>query len=271
MKPTAPKSSAAIVRVPMPVPFETPSSWITRFALTQGAKLSEIISFLDLKGSDDMDMSFSQLNLAMLSKKVGANLTNLHIAQRILSNIQRIDPHGRKFMLQDAGSGQFRYCSKCFSEQVAYHVPIHWRISTWRHCPLHNCLMDTGCPHCGAITQLPADLICAGPKRKGVAYLNRCVRCDKSLTALGICKIPTDGPGSIALTDLCLLKNGRATLAALYFGHLIIGDDRKRQGLHALLTLYNKGLLPRSQKWLDPKVVRERMAKRQASPDSVNS
>ena len=222
--------------------------------------MDKVLSHFRLPRAGDLDLQFAQAAPKLINDNWGADLKNLRVSLRILDNVRRLDPDGGMFMLRDVGKGQFRYCPACLKQQQIAHVPIHWRVSVCRVCPVHHCLMETGCPHCESPTVLPYSMIDAGPQRQGLASLSRCKQCGKSLAAVKPCHPSTKGQGAVSMSHHWVLQNGTATLAALYFGYVLLGNEQKRQGLQSLLTLYRNGLLPRDQMWLDPRIVRARAA-----------
>jgi hypothetical protein len=247
----------ALVGVPPAQLLEAPSSWLTRVALQQGADLQEVRDYLGWPPSGNVDMQFLDLDLQQLRSRVGVSLQRLGDARRVLSNIQHVDPEGNRLLFKEAGHGQFRYCPACLKAQTVTYVPIHWRVVTWRFCPEHSCLLDTGCPHCSAPTLLPVSLIEAGPGRQGVAYIRDCARCGQSLAAREPCPLRKSGPGALAHADLCLLENGRASLAALYEGRVGVVGSERSQGIRRLRFYVMRGLVPNSSKWLEPGYVRQ--------------
>jgi TniQ len=246
----------ALVGVPPPLLLEAPSSWLSRVALQQGAELREVREYLGWPASGSVDMQFLHLGMKQLQDRVGTSLERFDCTRRVLSNIHRIDPDGNRLLFKDAGHGQFRYCPACLKAQPVPHVPIHWRVVTWRYCPEHECLLNTACPHCAAPTLLPVDLINAGPRGKGVAYLRDCARCGHSLAAQEPCELRRSGPGALSHADLCLLENGRATLAALHTGRVGTVTSDRMLGLQRLMFFVKRGLVPNAAAWLEPRGVR---------------
>lgn len=267
-----PKTPPALVRVPAPEFLEAPSSWLARLALYQGTPIRSLLSHLQLPLSGNLDLQFASACHRTIADRAGVSLKPLQVTLQVLRNLKFVDPNGQRFLLKEGGVGQFRYCPLCFKEQTTPHVPIHWRIRTWRFCPLHHCLMETGCSKCGAATVLPASFVSGGPAGEGVAYLKDCVRCGKSLAAVEPCPVRRTGPGAVPDGDWCLLKNGRAVLAALVSGNVQTKANERNRGLGHLVLLDKRGLLPRREGWLAPEQMRQRLraaaAKVKASPDA---
>ena len=62
------------------------------------------------------------------------------------------------------------FCPECLEQNGAYLRP--WRLSFWTVCPLHQRLLQDGCPNCGVVIQ---------PHRHGFD-LRMCWNCNRSLT-----------------------------------------------------------------------------------------
>lgn len=253
------QSTPLLVRVPAPEFLEAPSSWLARLALHQGTPMRSLLSHLQLPLSGNLDLQFAAACHRTISNRVGVSLAPIQTSMKVLRNLKSVDPDGRRFLLREYGVGQFRYCPLCFKEQVTPHVPIHWRVRTWRFCPTHHCLMETGCATCGAATVLPASFVLGGPGGEGVAYLKDCVRCGKGLAAAEPCQLRKTGPGAVPEGDWCLLKNGRAVLAALASGNVHTKANERNRGLAYLVKLDKRGLLPRREAWLAPEQMRQRL------------
>ena len=251
-----------MVRATHPMLLEAPSSWLSRLALTQGAEIGEVLSHLKLHRRGDIDLVFATQPLAELMRVIGADFDQLAPAVRILRNIAAIDPEGRKFLWRSKGAAQFFYCPHCLKSQATSHIPIHWRVRTWRHCPIHQCLLETGCPHCQAATVLPQNMLMSGPKRQGVAFLKHCGRCDKALTGRDPFCLRTHGQWALSAFDWCLLQNGRAALASLYTGDFYVHGSELNEGLQGLMSFQRRGLLPSKLDWLATDLLRRRLATR---------
>ncbi|MBI5924671.1 MAG: TniQ family protein [Aquabacterium sp.] len=250
-----------MVRVPSPQFMEAPSSWLSRIALMQGASLRELLYHLSLPTSGDLDFKMAKLGMAHLQSKLGDTIAAMAAPLHVLQNLRRIDPHGDQLILNAQGIGQFSYCTLCLREQHTPYIPIHWRISTWRYCPLHMCLMETGCPHCGARSALPVSLLHAGPKGNGVAFLRNCTRCDKPLWDRKVLYLKEHGRWFISEFERYQFKNGRAALATLYSGKFFIQDSKFNHGLKGLLNFHRRGLLPSSRPWMQSHVFEQRMTR----------
>jgi hypothetical protein len=228
------EATAALVRVPVPMLLEAPSSWLSRVALHQGATFDELCAYLGLSTSPCVDLAFLDLDLARLQAIVNVPIDGLQEALRVLRSIEAIDTRGKHFLLRDRSADWFRYCPHCLREQREAFVPIHWRVSSWRYCFEHSCLMVSGCAHCGAATSLPLSMINAGPQSGGIAYLSQCARCGRALSQREALKISQGDSAAMGANTWCLLRNGRATLAALYsataYGRLG-GPDLGLQGV----------------------------------------
>jgi hypothetical protein len=203
--------------LPAPFQFESPSSWLTRAALTQGVSPAELGRYL---GYGNMEKFELNVNKQLIQKIVSkSNLVPVHFEfMRVMfANLCFVDEHGRNLLLfSDAVTARYRYCAVCLHEQSVKHFPVHWRFKTWRYCPLHACLMEDYCRRCGSPIILPTDLVNAGPEKEGVAYLHQCLRCGKSL-----CSHWSKAKGELyrlplSTKEKTLLSLGRAVLSGLY-------------------------------------------------------
>jgi hypothetical protein len=140
---------------------------------------------------------------------------------------------------------------------------VHCRFATWRFCPLHRCLLEDICPHCKAFVTLPFNMLYAGPKKSGVAYLAHCRMCGGRLSSL-----PSVGLDSLPLTewDWVLLNNGRAVLAALLYGVVRVDGERELP-ISGLRRLAKKGVLPLWADWMNADMARKTVAGLKIGPD----
>lgn len=235
--------------VPPPQLLEAPLSWLSRVALMQGTRLRELLQFLGL------DPAVTELELAVLkgaprARAFGRHLNVLSHSLQILANIGRIDPQGRVFLLREGKRASFRFCPTCYGEQREPHVPVEWRVSSWRYCPLHRCLLLSACHQCGSAGTLPSEMRSAGGKRRGIAYLRSCQACGANLADAKADALDIEGPGLTA-TERCLLKNGRASLAAFYSGKCFMAPASRDEGIRGIYRLERQGLIPTNRWWLD--------------------
>jgi TniQ len=237
-------SRQMLVCVPQPEPFESPTSWLSRMALNQGVTVWEVLAYLKIKIDGDVDIEFALKVDEKIAQMCGLQLSSFSFMKHMFTQLSTIDADGSIFLLSYQNRARYRFCSRCLSEQQTPHVPLHWRFKAWRWCPLHNCLLSDLCPHCKSVLKMPQNLMDAGPQAKGVAYLSRCTRCNKSLTSKSK---KTRFPGrerSLKLIDHRLLSNGRALLAAIYRGEFCLGESPHKYPLSQVCELAKNGQLP---------------------------
>ena len=82
--------------------------------------------------------------------------------------------------------------------------------------------MEDRCLHCGSNITLSADMFYSGPKRKGVAFLDRCLKCEEKLSSHWK-KVQGLTDGDLLDSDTKYRLNvGRFVLSALYHGHFFM-------------------------------------------------
>lgn len=230
-----------LVAVPRPELLESPSSWITRFALTQGTEVAELASFLNLTLEGDFDLSFSGGGHRRLGVRCGVGPEDFLLMEMMFGRLQKIDKTGHIYLLSQDGFPQYRYCPACLSGQTTNYFPLHWRFKAWRLCPLHDVLLHDRCPHCEAVVVLPNDQICGGRGRRGIASIGDCFVCGKSLYLNRPQNRFEASRGQITPKERLLYSNGRALLAALYTGCVRIGEEMAARNLRSLNALVQAG------------------------------
>jgi len=243
-----PGRSDALVRVPMPMLLEAPSSWLSRTALSQGIGLPALLAHLDLPPAAKLDLNFGSVNLAQLGRAVGMDLRRLEAPQLILRRIASLRRSGVGLLVENPAAGGFRFCPLCWRAQTAYYVPIHWRVVSWIYCPQHMCLMVNRCPRCDQPPACAISFITAGPKGKGIAGAYTCAHCGGALDAEPI--VLMGGGTELTDFDWLQLQNGRAVLAALLVGDVYLNDATTAESIRGLISLFKMGLIPRSNEAL---------------------
>lgn len=233
-----------LIGVPSPHGFESPSSWISRAALSQGVRVGELLHYFGVARVGDFDMGLSQKKAQVIADTCGISIIHFDFSLKMFSTLRSIDRTGRNFLLPfDERYGRYRYCPGCLHHQRVKHFPLHWRFKTWRFCPIHQCLMEDRCLHCGSNIILSADMFHSGPQKKGIAFLDRCLRCEK--------KLSTHWEKVQGLTAEDLLDDeamhqllvGRFVLSALYHGHFFMkkSDRITKRKLSEILGLMHFG------------------------------
>jgi TniQ len=234
----------ALVCVSMPEPYESPASWLSRTALNQGVSIEQILAYLGLKIEGDIDIEFALKVDEKTAQLCGLPVSSFSFMKHMFSQVSKIDEEGIIFLLTEGSFARYRYCAHCLKEQHTPHFPLHWRFKAWQWCPVHDCLLNDCCPHCYSVLILPQNLINAGPRAKGVAYLSRCHSCDKALTIIKSSGLFSKYMKSLKPSDQLLLSNGRALLAALFYGEFRLGKLPNKYPLSQLRDLAKNGQLP---------------------------
>lgn len=213
-----------LVGLPHAQPFESPSSWITRAALTQGVAPRELLLFMgftaDQVRSTDPDLLLtSKAGLAAL--KQAGPVARMVVAERVFTTLLTIDPDAKALLREGKTQARFRFCPMCLREQRQPHLEVHCRFSPWRFCPLHYCLMEDFCAHCSMPLVLPFDMVRAGKSGSSIASLADCQRCGGKL----------DRVQPVSLNQMELdpyerlrVQNGRSFLAGLYYNKVMLKD-----------------------------------------------
>lgn len=202
--------------VPLPSRFEAPSSWLSRLTLSQGCSLKELRGFLGLGRSADLDAALTGAALARVRYQCALRPSAFAIAERVMMGHRRVRLGSRALLRDSKGTPRFRYCPGCLKERSASTLDIHWRFVDWRHCPLHQCLMEERCWNCDAPVLYPRDMACAPAGREGHASQRRCLQCSADLAQATPCRIELPLSDRVSRMEACWLMNGRALLAALH-------------------------------------------------------
>lgn len=209
-----------LVGLPAMEAFESLASWIARAALSQGVRASELIQFLGLHNAKDVDLSLSEQSVKAIEDRSYLPGSSFLFARHIFANLMRIDPEGTQFLLFHDRRPQYRYCPVCLDQAQTKHFMVHWRFRAWRYCPLHNCLMETSCRKCNSPVLLPVDMLTAGRQGEGIAYLDTCMSCGNKLSKHWKSVLGAINTTTTSEWERMQLSNGRAVLAALYFGNV---------------------------------------------------
>lgn len=254
------KYSQELVGTPAIELLESPSSWLCRLALSQGATMRELTSYLKLPPvrNLDLDLVFTQINARRLAIACGQDRRSITLTQLMMKRLRRIDLHGREYLLFENKKPRYRFCPQCLYEQRTKHYPLHWRFKAWRCCWIHNCLLSSECPHCLSPIRLPVDMLYAGPEKAGIASLAFCLVCGGSLTTGRESSIGTLCDETLTPFELTLLKNGRALLASLFTNEVWFSELKLKLGKAAIRRIEKQGLLPHDHFKLDDFEMRRR-------------
>ena len=94
--------------------FESPASWLSRIALSQGVKLRELLCLLPLS-SPDVDLEFIRPEVVDALKSLGVDTARLRVANRIITNLSGARLDARRFLLYAGDEPRYRFCPVCLS------------------------------------------------------------------------------------------------------------------------------------------------------------
>lgn len=249
-----------LFNVPVPGYYESASCWLSRLALSQGVTLQELLRYFGWTAGGDIDRRLRGYSLSALRVVCGLPDRALSIHDRIMNGYESLGEVGIRYLMEtQKGRPRFRFCPLCFSQMRTPYFPIHWRFVTWRWCPDHDCLLEDRCPHCAAEISFPTNIADSVAGQMGYGFLNHCLSCGASLSEVEPCFLSVNGIRRISDLEAMSLRNGRALLAALYYGRFkIIGEPN---WLHPkkFRILEKRGVLPVRADWLTPDSVRTRV------------
>ncbi len=230
--------------VPSPIEMESPSSWLTRAALSQGVSPNEFCKFLGIKRGSDIDLCMTREIIRNISSKCDIDPRAFSFSRHMFTGLMSFDRKGARFLLFGKGVARYRYCPVCLKEQATKHFPVHWRFNAWRHCPLHHCMMESRCRTCGLFVELPAHLMEAGPDQGGIAYLHHCFGCGEPLNKHWKKVDGILNKHILIMGERVALDQGRAVLAAIYQRRLYYAGLSQRYRMKALVGLAKSGAIP---------------------------
>lgn len=206
--------------VPAPYGFESPTSWLSRAALSQGVRARDLLKHFGVEHVGDFDLGISERKASMIAETCGIPVSNFSFSLKMFSALKSIDREGKVFLIPfDGKSSKYRYCPGCLHHQRVKHIPVHWRFKCWRFCPIHQCLMEDRCLHCGLEINLPANMFYSGPKKEGIPFLSYCQGCEKKLSSHWKIVRGLTSPEIITNLESEQLNAGRAVLSAFYHGY----------------------------------------------------
>jgi TniQ len=245
------KTGDLLYSVPPPIALESPASWMTRAALSQGASLREFCRFLKLNHRRDIDLCFTREVIRNVALKCGFDPRSFDFGRHMFTGLMSFDRRGDRFLLFGKSGARYRYCPVCLNEQEIKHFPVHWRFKAWRYCPTHDCLMEDRCRSCGIHIELPTHLMDAGPDQAGVAFLHQCPACAKILSSHWKKVNRILDKGVLEFDERRALHHGRAVLATIYQRHLYYTGIEKQYRMKALIGLAKAGSIPHENFYLD--------------------
>lgn len=264
--------SQQLVGLPKVLPAESPASWLTRAALSQGVAIGELLKFAGIANVDDIDLAFLGARFRDLANLFGFDKTLFHDARQIVGSLTKLYPKGGRFLLKTpSGRPRYRVCPRCAATQKTPYFAIHCRFAVWRFCPDHRCMMEDACWNCEATIDLPGSLAGGGPMQGRCAYLSQCLKCGRPFfrgAALSLEALAS----SLTEFEFHELMNGRAALAALYQRRVMLAAGIA--GRFSSLREYERlGILGTRKQAPTADALRARDAARIASlsPDATDS
>ena len=239
-----------LVAVPNIQLSESPASWLSRVALSQHVSISQLFQRWGIDSRRDIDFAFSKRSIQEMANRLTEADGDFHIAESMLARLRTIDPRGERFLLRQNGNARYRFCPQCMAENPTKYFRLEWRFDCWLWCPLHNCYLESKCPHCNSMVTLPVDMQRGGHERSGIDTLERCFQCGRLLTAHWRSRVQTVDRRRLSSLDICLLNNGRAVLAALFHGHVGMLESTCQYSLEHLEKLDMRGIIPHN--WEPP-------------------
>lgn len=238
--------SSKLIGVPKIQAFESPASWLSRAALSQGATPKEFWEMLEIPDRVDPDLLFDYLEPVDVAEPCGLEASDFEFARRMFTNLTSIDETGEIFLKRSGKRPVYRYCAACLHFSRVKHFMVHWRFEAWRHCPLHQCLMDDRCLNCFAGIVLPTDMLVGGPQQEGIATLGKCMRCGHPLSSHWKAILNELNRVQLNFGTKSKLAAGRVLLSALYHRHVLFMTDGQysRAGLNYLLAQKENGTIP---------------------------
>lgn len=103
---------------------ETPSSWLTRAALSQGVEVSELLAHLGLGRERDSDLEFLGAKFRDIQRLCALPPEAFAVTRRIFKSVLDLGSTGGRLLLKtEEGTPRYRVCPSCLSEQqTPYHA-----------------------------------------------------------------------------------------------------------------------------------------------------
>lgn len=229
-----------LLRVPPMEQFESPASWLSRVALSQGVSVRTMKVYLQIPQKCDVDLEFESLDIKAIAARCGLALETFAFCRHMLASLKLVDPLGERFLTPGEKVSAYRYCPVCLRNQRVTSFPLHWRFDDWLFCPLHDCLMERACRQCGHDVKLPMDLIAAD-----LPMMQVCSNCNHSLHAHWKRVKGSLKKMHLSTVERWILEHGRAVLAALFYRQVWIkgAGGVVQMPFHCLKNLSETGLL----------------------------
>ena len=240
-----------LINVPSVELFESFTSWLTRTALSQGTDYKTLLTFFGLDTPGDKDLLLTAPRIQTSAIACGLKPNTFSFMQHMFQALKSIDPTGEIFLLGAGKLSRYRYCPVCLQEQRCKSYPVHWRFKAWRYCPLHDCMMEDRCTHCGLSVDMPQSLISFN-KNKHVVSLDQCVGCEKKISSHWMKVKSILKSGAISDGELEMMARGRAVLSSLFHGYYVYENAADiRHSIRGLRNFAKYGNLPHHGFFLD--------------------
>ncbi|WP_411878563.1 TniQ family protein [Polaromonas sp. YR568] len=242
--------------IPPPCEVESPISWLARAASSQGESLWSFVRLLGFTGRRDLDRQFTDAAPRHIAQVCGLSASSFDSSHRILSHALELRLEN-PVLLVYMKRPRYRYCPLCLKSQSVPYFPVHWRFDVWRMCYTHMCLMEDRCPHCDRYIVPQRDMMFAGPKRAGVAFLSQCMHCGKLLWKARPFSIHSRDLLSLHDYDRMQIANGNAFVSALAQGYADIPNVADRTIKRCLPLAEKMRLLPSPEDGLTAEKIRK--------------
>jgi hypothetical protein len=239
----ASNTTEALRGLPEVLPFESPGSWLSRAAQSQGVLAAELMRYLGLRPTLDVDFVFLSGRFRELARACDLGPNAFVEARRVMESLRTIDPKGEKFLFRLERKARYRLCPRCLKDCRTPHFTLQCRLEAWRCCPTHGCMMEEGCWRCGAAVALPLSPGIDGSREAHAHSLAQCLQCGAKHRDAPTADLEIGGE-RFGVFERLIIDNGKAVPAALYQRRVVIQGDRAHS-LAYLMQLYKMGLLAR--------------------------
>lgn len=205
---------------------EAPSSWLSRAALSQHVEVRELCCWLDLRRAEDMDIALADVELSEIARRCGLKPGAFGCVATMLHTCMTLHV-AMPLLLQRDRVPIYRFCPLCLKEQSTPHIPLHWRFSPWRVCPVHECVLEVHCRHCGACITLPRRLMSCGLAPTATSFLSQCQECGAYLWKAKPLFLRDLVPHRISPLDVERLRNGCALVASIALRRMTCSFSRR--------------------------------------------
>ena len=237
------KTKQPLCGLPEVLPFESPGSWLSRAAQSQGVHAAELLRHLGLRPTVDVDFEFLSERFRELARICDLGPNAFAEARRLMASVRTIDPKGDKFLFRLKRNARYRVCPRCIGGCRTPHFTLQCRLEAWRSCPAHRCMMEEDCWRCGAALTLPLSPGIDEPRDAHAHSLAQCLHCGAKHRDAPLANLEIGGERFDAFERL-IIDNGHAVPAALFQRRVIIQGGRTGS-LVCLAQLCKMGLLAR--------------------------